>query len=576
MTGARHRKPTFVIGALLFVVGCAWLARCAQLTRTAYRELRIAQHHLGALRSKEAINEVLSSQSNELLDAQQSLHAARSSLHSAWLWPFHAGPLSHQQLQSALDITDTTSAIVDIAVDARQVTGAGPFASLNRAEQLVQIATLARRLGAIVDHPRLGPTTAVAPQLLVVRRQVAETIARLRPAVDQANAALPGLVLAANGPRHYLLVAANNAEMAAGSGLPLAVTTVDVRGGIVTFGTWKWSGDLVIPAGSAPLAPELGALWSFASPDTDIRRALVSPRFPSTAPLIAAEYDAATGEHVDGVVLIDIVGLQKIVAASPRALQPGALAESQVIPELLHDQYVTVDSTLIGSHQQREEKLGEQARQAAKLLVAPDSNLPKLIRGLADAVAGRHVLLWSAHNEEQKAFAALHADGELSQDSVMVNLQNVASNKLDWFARLTTDLRVDRGQDGMQHVTATVTVTNPVPDGEPAYVAGPSSTARRYGQYVGYLTINVPADATELRLGNASPVIVRGRDGSTQVIGQIVAIDAKATATVTFHFTLPPGARRLRIEPSARFPGITWSYQGEQWLDDQPHSVALS
>jgi Protein of unknown function (DUF4012) len=415
----------------------------------------------------------------------------------------------------------------------------------------------------------------LVPQLDRARAELASQIEQLRPNIDRANATLPGFASLAKGPRRYLVVAANNAEMAAGAGVPLAVTTVDIDHGNPTFRQWKWSGDLPIPGEGVPMTAELASLWSFASPNGDLRRALVSPRFATTAPLLAAEYEAATGTKVDGVVLIDIVGLQKVVAAGGKTVDGTSLAATQIIPELLHDQYIAIDGTLIGSHQQREEKLSGQAAQAAAILLAPTTDPLKLARGLADAVAGRHVIMWSASADEQQAFAALGADGELTEQSVMVNLQNVASNKLDWFARLSSSLSVERLANGAQHVTVQVTIANNVPDGEPAYVAGPSSAARHYGQYVGYLTFHVPGAATDLHLGSASPVIVSGPDGPTRVIGQIVAIEQNRMYQVTFHFTLPAGTTEVRVEPSARFPSVPWTAGDDQWIDDRAHRVVL-
>jgi Protein of unknown function (DUF4012) len=560
---------------LLALVSLGWAARCAQLSRHAYSELRIAQRHLGVLRDRDAVRAVLSGQSAELASAKTSLHRARKDLQSPWLWPVQAIPLVGRQLDSAQALTDTSAALVDIAIDAGQISSPAARSSNNRSQQLTDVAELAQRLGVIVDRPRLGPSTSLLAPLRRARAQLADQIGQLRPTVDRANAALPGLQNLAAGPRRYLVVAANNAEMAAGAGLPLAVTTVDINHGTPVFGEWQWSGDLPIPGDGVPLAPELAALWSFASPNGDLRRALVSPRFSTTAPLLASEYEAATGTKVDGVALIDIVGLQKIVAARDEATATAALPAAQIIPELLHDQYIAIDGTLVGSHEQREEKLAGQAARAASLLLAPDTDPLKLAKGLADAMAGRHVLLWSTSPIEQQAFVALGAAGELTDRSVMVNLQNVASNKLDWFARLSSSMAVERLPNGDQHVTVEVTIVNNVPAGEPAYVAGPSSSARRYGQYVGYLTLHVPGNATDVHLGSASPVIVRGADGPSQLIGQIVAIEQNRSYKVTFHFTVPANTVTLRVEPSARFPSVPWTAGDQQWIDDRAHDVVL-
>jgi Protein of unknown function (DUF4012) len=575
VTRRRSRRRALSILGLTVLVALGWAARCAQLSRTVYRELRVAQTHLGVLRDKDAVRSLLSGESSDLALAQTSLHHAQAALQSPWFWPLRAIPLANRQFDSAQSLTETTSAIVDLAVDTGRVLSPTTRASLNRAQLLTELSSLSLRLGVVLHRPRLGPSTLLVPQLDRVRTQLAAQIEQLRPTIDRSNAALPGLTSLANGPRRYLVVAANNAEMAAGAGLPLAVASVDIDHGTPIFTDWTWSGDLPIPGDGVPMTAELASLWSFASPNGDLRRALVSPRFTTTAPLLASEYEAATGTKVDGVVLIDIIGLQKIVAASGKAEDETSLPATQIIPELLHDQYIAIDGTLIGSHQLREEKLSRQAAQAATLLLAPTTDPLKLARGLADAVAGRHVLMWSASADEQKAFAALGADGELTDQSVMVNLQNVASNKLDWFARLSSSLSVERLANGEQHVTVQVTIVNNVPAGEPAYIAGPSSAARHYGQYVGYLTLHAPGAATDVRLGSASPVIVSGTDGPTRVIGQIVAIEKNQTYQVMFHFTLPSGFTEVRVEPSARFPSVSWTAGDDQWIDDRVHQIQL-
>jgi Protein of unknown function (DUF4012) len=574
VTRRRSRRVLYILGFVV-LASLGWAARCAQLSRVVYRELRVAQAHLGALRENDATHSLFNGESSDLAKAQASLHRARNDLKSPLFWPVRALPLVNRQFDSALALTRTTNTIVDLAVDTGRLLSPTGRASLDRSQLLTELTSLSTRLGVVLHRPQLGPSTMLAPQLDRARAQLISQIDQLRPTIDRANATLPGLTSLANGPRRYLVVAANNAEMAAGAGLPLAVTTVDITHGNPTFAQWKWSGDLPIPGNGVPMTAELASLWSFASPNGDLRRALVSPRFATTAPLLAAEYEAATGTKVDGVALIDIVGLQKIVAAGGGTQDGTWLPATQIIPELLHDQYIAIDGTLIGSHQQREEKLSGQAAQAAAILLASTTDSLKLARGLADAVAGRHVLMWSASADEQQAFTALGADGALTEQSVMVNLQNVASNKLDWFARLSSSLSVERLANGDQHVTVQVTIVNNVPDGEPAYVAGPSSAARRYGQYVGYLTLHVPGAATDVHLGSASPVIVSGADGPTRLIGQIVAIEKNRTYQVTFHFTLPAGTSVVRVEPSARFPSVEWTVGDDQWIDDRAHRILL-
>jgi Protein of unknown function (DUF4012) len=354
------------------------------------------------------------------------------------------------------------------------------------------------------------------------------------------------------------------------------VATLDIQDGHMTVGAFTWSTFLNVPPGSVSLSPELSALWSFVAPQDALNRTMVTPRFPQTAALLAEEYRAATHISSDGVLMIDIIGLQKIVAAQGQPRDPAALTADRIIPELMHDQYLVDDPTLPYDHGVREARLSEVARSAISELLDERADTSKLVRALMDAFAGRHVLLWSRSIDQQTAFNALGADGSLEADSLAVSLQNEASNKLDWFVRMTSTISSEPGPDGGRLVSVTVSISNQVPDGEPHYVAGPTQPRIAYGDYVGYLTLHVPGLATDLRIADKAPVIVAGQDGPTSVIGRLVLVPRNTATSVIFTFALPSTQSRFRVESSARYPPIEWTSGGLTWPDDRPHLISIS
>ena len=117
------------------------------------------------------------------------------------------------------------------------------------------------------------------------------------------------------GPSKYLVLAANNAEMRAGSGTLLSAGILTVQDGKFSLGDMRSTGDLTLPSGAVPVPGALAALWGFVDPTQDLRNLGTSPRFDVTGPLGAQMWKSLTGEQVDGVLALDPVTLQALIAA---------------------------------------------------------------------------------------------------------------------------------------------------------------------------------------------------------------------------------------------------------------------
>jgi hypothetical protein len=120
-----------------------------------------------------------------------------------------------------------------------------------------------------------------------------------------------------------------------------------------------------------------------------------------------------------------------------------------------------------------------------------------------------------------------------------------------------------------------LTLRNTVPVGEPRYIAGPHpQSGVGEGVYTGIATLHVPGAAEHFVVTGAKPG-VWGRDGSSAVLGAGVTIPRGARLAVEFRFTLPRGVHALRLEPSARVPGIRWHAGGATFVDAEPRKVPL-
>ena len=543
---------------------------------SARAHLLAARGQMRALSGPDALKAIMDGDRTALRAAQAELRQAKRDIMSPSLSVLRSFPIVGRQVQSAQAMTLTVGHLLDTAVVATDELAPEARQGQSRVALVQAVYRNTVRLATTLRDSDLGPATDLLPPLASARAELSAQILRLQAPLDRANAALPGLEQLLIGPTHMLLVAANNSQMAAGSGLPLAVARLDIADGEMEVGTFRWSSDLLVPLGAVSLSPELDRLWGFATPQDAINRSMISPQFSLTAPLLADQYRAVTGLSADGIAMIDIVGLQKLVAIGGRPADPAALPADRVIPELMHDQYVGADPTLTVASKDRQARLALVTKSIVADLLDPNLNIAGASRALMEAIGGRHVMMWSSHPSQQAAFVALGAAGSLSPDSVFVSLQNESSNKLDWFMRTKSAVTVGADSAGGRVVTVAVTIWSEVPDGQPRYVTGSALRTVEYGDYVGYLTLHVPGNAAGLRIEDSSPVIVSGHDGPSQVIGRLVLVPRNTTTTVTFTFTLPSTNGVMRVEPSARYPSITWTDGSATWMDDKAHLVPLA
>jgi hypothetical protein len=115
-----------------------------------------------------------------------------------------------------------------------------------------------------------------------------------------------------------------------------------------------------------------------------------------------------------------------------------------------------------------------------------------------------------------------------------------------------------------------LTFHNTTPAGLPRYIAGPPAGERwAPGTYVGLLAVDVPGWATQVRIEGVDRPPVQGRDGRAQVVTAELILKPGASRELAVTFHRPGRQGRLRVEPSARVPGITWRYGARTWQDSR-------
>jgi hypothetical protein len=414
----------------------------------------------------------------------------------------------------------------------------------------------------------LGPDRALVGPLGEARDDLARELTNLRTGLRHGTEASATIADLLAGPRRYLVLAANNGEMRAGSGMLLSAGELESEGGRLRLGDLESVANIPVPPGVA-LPQDLAERWGWLKPNEDWTSLMVSPRFDAMAPLAAQMWVASGHRPVDGVLAVDPVTLSALLRATgPVTVGDREITSDNVVEELLHGQYFRFSND---EKVQRRDDLGQIANAAFQAFDAGGWSPSLLAGGLVTAARGRHVMAWSARPAEQAGWVAAGIDGGLRPESLLVSVLNRAGIKNDQF--LTVSATLDVRQTGTEReCTLTIDLRNVIPPDQPSYISGPHpGSGADKDEYLGILTVNLPGDAQEGRFDCVQSLAVAGPDGPTRVIGFQLSLKRGEARSVVARFRLPGGHGAVRVEPTARVPGVTWSYGEERWNDGRTH-----
>jgi hypothetical protein len=443
---------------------------------------------------------------------------------------------------------------------------------------VVHAAPAAARAAEVVDTLRadldgLDRTALVGP--------VAGPVGELQDALDGSAASLaaaqeladvlPGL-LGADGPRTYLLLSLNPAELRAPGGIVGAVAVLQVSDGAVGLAGQRSTADLpelatsVVPLTEAELALYGDRLGRW------VQDSVLTPDFPRAAEVAAAFWRQSTGQPVDGVLATDPVVVADLLAATGRTVQAdGAeLSGETLLQALLRDAYLAYGDPRMGDAFYAQvaaaafEVLRDAARDPAAAKVAATTAL--------SAVGDRRVALWSARPAEQARLAATPVGGAFLTgdaatptgrvgEAVGVFLDDATAGKLDY--DLTTTVTVTLEGCGTEDQQARVDVVldyQPPADvgSYPAQVLGDG----RSGVPAGWLATNLSFySARDGRLGEVrrDDVVVGGQQErvarrEVAVLTSRLAPGVRETSSVTV--PAPRGTLTVWTTPTLTGPGV--------------------
>jgi hypothetical protein len=402
----------------------------------------------------------------------------------------------------------------------------------------------ADRIGAISLDGLAAPLRAAVVNLLA-QLEGAEDITGV---AARSSALLPPM-LGGSGPRTYLLLFQNPAELRATGGMPGAYVVIRAELGnieITDQGTAA-SGLGVFDKPVLALAESDRRLYGerLGIYPADVN---LTPDFPTAGALAREMYRRRTGRLVDGVLATDPIALSYLLGFLGTVPVPGGtdLTAANAVPVLLSKSYARDIS-----REKQDRYFGAAAKAVFQALVARPLDPQGLLAVLARAAGERRLLVWSAHPAENELLAGTMLTGVLpasdgAQPTVGVFLNDGSGAKLGYYLTQSAKLAVEAGcrADGRRRLKLRVTLGSTAPkSGLSEYVlglglAGDPYTVRTvvavYGSTGGTMN-GITLDGKAVPFGS-------GRDRRRSV--GIVAVDLKPGTERTLEVDLLTGVPR--------------------------------
>lgn len=350
---------------------------------------------------------------------------------------------------------------------------------------------------------------------------------------DTALQVLPEM-LGKDGPRDYLMVFQNNAEIRATGGLPGAVSLVHADNGRIgltrqvaanSFGETERPVLPLTPAEQAIYRDQLGTYFLDAN---------FTPDFPRASALMKARWEQEYDEEIDGVVALDPVALSYVLAAvGPVQVGDLALTSDNVVDQLLHQTYLD-----IADPDAQDTFFQLVAKTIFDRVTTGGGSGTELVRALAHGTDEGRILVSSLDPAEEEVLSGHRIAGELLTDpsstpEVGVYLNDATGAKMSYYLRFDARVEAISCQSGVQVLRGVLTLRSEAPDDAaslPDYVTGGGAFGIPEGGQIVLVRLYGPVE------GTLSGVKLGKRPLDHDVVDQ----DGRPVATLNVYLT--PGS----------------------------------
>ncbi|MBI5160324.1 MAG: DUF4012 domain-containing protein [Micrococcales bacterium] len=524
-----------VLVAVLLVMA-AWVAIRALQTKS---DLENWVTSAGRLRSQVAARDLTAARATADVLTESGASAATLDRDPVWRAAEFV-PFIGDDLRAIRQVADVVGDLSSRAVTpATRLLATVSPTSIELRDGRIDVAALER---ASPDAARLATALkrsrddADAIQLSGALPPIRSAVSRLRSALgrasEQASAAdtaleLAPAVLGADGPRRYLVLVENNAELRAGGGIVGAVALVTADRGRISLVQEESGvsfGHRAEPV--LPLSDDTRGLYGSIVGEY-MQDVTLTPRFSTSARLARAMWTERFGGRVDGVVAIDPVTLGYVLKSTgPIRLESGdTITASNAVQLLLSDLYARYPDP-----RAQDAFFASAAASVFAGVTGGGADPVDLLQAVGRGAAEGRVALWSAQPSEQRVLAATSLRGlEPSRDDRLptagVYLNDATGGKMGVYLaeRVSTGSRVCRA-DGRPSWVVDVQLTNTAPadaaERLPPYVTGAGAFGVDPGDIRTRILVYAPSAAAFLGATlDGEPVEPQvARDGSYQVV----------------------------------------------------------
>lgn len=294
---------------------------------------------------------------------------------------------------------------------------------------------------------------------------------------DTAFHVMPAM-LGADGPRHYLLVMQNNAEIRATGGLPGAVSELDATNGKVTMTNETSGGSFGQNPHPLPLTASEKALYGVQMGEYFLD-ANFTPDFPRAAELMRTRWNQENPGRIDGVITVDPVTLSYLLRATgPIEVDGIQLTADNVVDQLLHDTYMRI----------ADPKLQDLFFHDAAIAIFDRilNGLPNprdLVSALHQGAVEHRVLIHSFDRSVQTRFAGTTIAGEVPRKAgdhpqVGVYFNDSTGAKMSYYLRYQAAMDATSCSHGVQTLSGSLSIGSTAPADAaslPTYITGGDS-----------------------------------------------------------------------------------------------------
>lgn len=334
--------------------------------------------------------------------------------------------------QAAASVSEGNIQVVDGTVDLAPLTAAAPT-----------VAAAARTMSTVTTKVGGIDVAALQDQLAGPVGDLQDKVWQLDGLVTTAHRAtnlLPAM-LGADGPRTYLVLALNSAELRSPGGIPGSFAMIGTDAGRITLlDQASTAGVGPFPEGISPLEPAEEELFG-PNMAVYVQDTVYTPDFPRAASLTAEMWKTSTGQTVDGVLTLDPVALSYLLEATgPIDVGGTTIDAANAVSTLLSDAYAELEPG-----PETDDFFASVASQVLTTALSGGTDPQSLVSAIQRAASEHRTLLWSSHEDEQVQLADTVMSGDIegsdrAADTVGVFFNDATAGKMGYYLDSTVEL----------------------------------------------------------------------------------------------------------------------------------------